>query len=81
MPFTDLQFWIVTLAASWGAWVLLRTFLPRRSTAATAKGSPPCATAGCAGCAPGSAGRDGSDDGLVQIGPSSGPKTRSGPTS
>ena len=30
MPFGDWQFYVVTLAALWGAWALVRTFLPSR---------------------------------------------------
>lgn len=30
MPFDDWQFWVVTLAGLWGAWVLTRKMLPRK---------------------------------------------------
>jgi hypothetical protein len=29
MPWSDWQFYVVTMAAVWGAWMLLRQFLPR----------------------------------------------------
>ncbi len=33
MPFDDWQFYVVTLAALWGAWALVCTFLPARDKA------------------------------------------------
>lgn len=48
MPWTDWQFWIVTLAALWGGRVILRQIIPARGDDAPACGS--CA-AGAAACA------------------------------
>ena len=30
MPFDDWQFYVVTLAALWGGWAIVRPFLPSR---------------------------------------------------
>ncbi len=48
MPWRDPQFWIVTMLALAGLWILARPFLPRK---APADGSIPS----CPGCASGSA--------------------------
>ena len=32
MPFDDWQFYVVTLAAAWGAWAVVRTVVPKRAT-------------------------------------------------
>jgi hypothetical protein len=50
MPFRDPQFWIVTILALAGLWILLRPFIPRsRRTAGSS------ASASCPNCASGSA--------------------------
>jgi hypothetical protein len=41
----DWQFLVVTAAALWGVWILLRPFLPRRGKEAVG-GCPNCAAAG-----------------------------------
>ena len=33
MPWTDWQFWVVTVAAAWGAWILVRQFRPAKKEA------------------------------------------------
>lgn len=48
MPFGDWQFWLVTLLALWGLWVMARPFLPRRKVS-------PDEQAACPNCASGSA--------------------------
>jgi hypothetical protein len=63
----DWQFVIVTLAALWGAWVLLRPFLPSR------KGKPSSTASGaCARCSAGTpcASKTGAKEGsgLVTLG-------------
>ena len=30
MPFGDWQFYVVTVAAAWGVWAMVRTLAPRR---------------------------------------------------
>jgi hypothetical protein len=30
LPWTDWQFWVVTVVAGWAGWVVVRPFLPRR---------------------------------------------------
>lgn len=64
-PWTDWQFWAVTLSATWGLWILLRQFLP----ASDQKGDA------CAGCASGAAAQakkkmqgEGGGQGLVTLG-------------
>jgi len=39
MPWDDWQFWLVTLAAAWGLWALVRQLTPRRN-----RNEPPCST-------------------------------------
>jgi hypothetical protein len=39
MPFDDWQFYVVTLAALWGAWALARTFIPARERPAKKRAS------------------------------------------
>jgi len=60
LPWTDWQFWVVTLVALWGAVAILRSVVPRRSGQAPA----------CEKCEPGSDGDSGSDAGprLVALG-------------
>ena len=48
MPWHDWQFYLVTAAAVWGAWIVLRQLLPRRDPSAPACGA--CAS-GAAACA------------------------------
>jgi hypothetical protein len=48
MPWGDWQFWVVSLAAGWGLWAVLRQLLPRRGA-----GEAPCAS-----CAVGTAVRE-----------------------
>ncbi len=48
MPWLDWQFYVVTAAAAWGAWVLLRQFLPKSGPAGPVCGA--CGT-GAAACA------------------------------
>jgi hypothetical protein len=40
MPFDDWQFWLVTLAAMWGVYALVRPFLPWRRRGSNG-GRPP----------------------------------------
>ncbi len=47
MPWNDWQFYVVTAAAAWGAWALLRQLLPRSGDSGPACGA--CAT-GAAAC-------------------------------
>ena len=37
MPWHDWQFWLVTLAAAYGLWALVRQLVPRRG-----RNEPPC---------------------------------------
>lgn len=46
-PWTDWQFWMVTVIASWGGWTVLRQLLPRQKSSTVCGG---CA-AGTAACA------------------------------
>ena len=48
MPWLDWQFYVVTAAAVWGAWSLLRQLLPKSGPAGPACGA--CASGAC-GCA------------------------------
>ena len=48
MPWNDWQFYVVTVAAFWGAWMLLRQFFPKSDPDGPACGA--CAT-GSAACA------------------------------
>ena len=48
MPWDDWQFYVVTAAAAWGAWMLLRQLFPRSDPSSPACGA--CAT-GAAACA------------------------------
>jgi hypothetical protein len=43
MPWHDWQFWIVTLIAGWGVWLMARPFLPRRRARRAEPGCPTCA--------------------------------------
>jgi hypothetical protein len=43
MPWRDWQFWVVSVFAGWGLWIIVRPFLPKRSKGA------------CSGCASGAA--------------------------
>lgn len=58
-PWTDWQFYCVTLAAAWGFWIVVRQLIPPKDDTA------------CAGCASGKAAqakRTGSGSGLVTLG-------------
>jgi hypothetical protein len=44
MPWHDWEFWIVTLLAVWGGWVLLRPFMPRKKGGTSAPACPNCAS-------------------------------------
>ena len=55
MPWHDWQFYVVTVAAVWGAWTLLRQLFPKSDPSAPACGA--CAT-GSAACAKPPRGRD-----------------------
>jgi hypothetical protein len=46
MPWLDWQFYVVTAAAGWGAWNLMRQFLPKTGPAGPACGA--CAAGACA---------------------------------
>lgn len=46
MPWLDWQFYVVTVAAIWGAWTVLRQLLPSSGPAGPACGA--CATGACA---------------------------------
>lgn len=61
MPWHDWQFWVVSAAAAWGAWVLMRQAWPRQE-------GPPCGgcAAGAAACAKKPATEEGGQ--LVQLG-------------
>ncbi len=48
MPWHDWQFWVVTVAASWGAWTLLRQMVPKSDPSAPACGSCASGSAACA---------------------------------
>ncbi|MCP3961509.1 MAG: hypothetical protein GY719_27010 [bacterium] len=48
MPWLDWQFWMVTAAALWGAWILVRQLMPVSDPSSPACAS--CAT-GAAACA------------------------------
>lgn len=66
MPLLDWQFWVVTLAMLWSAWVVARQFLPK-------KGAPACGgcAAGSAACAKPRAAAEAADEGdepLVHLG-------------
>lgn len=39
MPWLDWQFWLVSVAAVWGLWALVRQLTPRRG-----RNEPPCST-------------------------------------
>ena len=39
MPWTDWQFWLVTIAALWGLCAVVRQLVPRRG-----RNEPPCST-------------------------------------
>lgn len=52
VPVHDWQFWVVTAAALWGVFTLVRTVWPKRKK--SGEGAPPCprcasGTAACAG--------------------------------
>lgn len=58
-PWTDWQFWTVTVAAAWGLWTVVRQMVPSKDDKA------------CAGCASGTAAqakRTGGAGGLVTLG-------------
>lgn len=44
MPWHDWEFWVVTLLAMWGLFVLLRPFMPRRKGDNSAPSCPNCAS-------------------------------------
>jgi hypothetical protein len=44
MPWGDWQFWVVTMFAGWGLWIVVRPFLPKRSR----DGCPNCASGAAA---------------------------------
>ncbi len=46
MPWLDWQFYVVTAAAVWGAWILLRQLLPSSGPSGPACGA--CAAGACA---------------------------------
>ena len=48
MPWLDWQFYVVTAAALWGAWTLLRQLLPRPGPAGPACGACGAGACGCA---------------------------------
>lgn len=64
----DWQFLVVTAAALWGLWILLRPFLPRRrkDEEAAAGACPRCTASGS--CASSAAKSGGSGSGLVTLG-------------
>lgn len=44
MPWRDWQFWIVSLLALWGLWVLSKPFWPRRKADGEASACPNCSS-------------------------------------
>jgi hypothetical protein len=48
MPWNDWQFWLVSLLAVWGLWVLARPFLPRKRAASASTSCPNCASGSAA---------------------------------
>lgn len=48
MPWSDWQFWLVTLASVWGLWALVRQLLPKRRSDGVVA---------CSSCSVGTAGR------------------------
>jgi len=49
MPWTNWEFWIVTILAAAGVWLLARPFLPSRKSSAEDAGCPNCASGAAAG--------------------------------
>lgn len=65
----DWQFLVVTAAALWGLWILLRPFLPRRGKEQEAAGGAACPRCSSSGsCASSAARSEGSGSGLVTLG-------------
>jgi len=46
MPWHDWQFWLVTVLAVWGLWMLSRPFWPRRKADGSASASCPNCSSG-----------------------------------
>jgi hypothetical protein len=44
MPWTDWQFWLVTMLALGGLWILLRPFIPLKKRADAGASCPHCAS-------------------------------------
>jgi hypothetical protein len=44
MPWRDWEFWIVTLLACWGLWILARPFVPRKKSEGESPACPNCAS-------------------------------------
>jgi hypothetical protein len=49
MPWTDWEFWLVTVLALGGLWLLARPFLPSRKSKAEDASCPNCASSASAG--------------------------------